>query len=122
MSENLTINIISKGEISVVYPTGYLDAHTAPALEEKVRELLDNENSYKIVFNLKDLDYISSAGLGVFMSFVEEIRGKDGDIKFSNLTDKVYSVLELLGFPMLFDITKTEDQAIEKFSTSVNEQ
>ena len=50
------------------------------------------------------------------MSFIEDLREKGGDIKMSNMTPKVFSVFDLLGFPMLFDIEKEEKYAIEKFS------
>jgi anti-sigma B factor antagonist len=51
-------------EISVLYLKGYLDAHTAPDFEKALQELVD-ENRVRIIVNLVDLSYISSAGLGV---------------------------------------------------------
>ncbi len=53
--------------VQVLELKGYLDAHTAPALEEAFQTLLKNQR-YNIVVNCKDLSYISSAGLGVFMA------------------------------------------------------
>lgn len=94
---------------------GYLDAHTAPDLENKIEELFESGNN-KILMNLSKLDYISSAGLGVFMAFIEEIRSSGGDIKLSNLQSKVFSVFDLLGFPMLFDIEQDEEKALIKFA------
>jgi anti-sigma B factor antagonist len=41
-----------------------------------------------IIVNFKDLDYISSAGLGVFMVFIEEIRSGGGDIKLVEMKPK----------------------------------
>ena len=52
------------------------------------------------------------------MAFIEEVRQNDGDIKLSNMTDKVFSVFDLLGFPMLFDIQKEEADALVKFIKS----
>ncbi len=100
--------------IDCFYLEGYLDAHTAPQLESAFQESIDKEN-YKILVNFKDLDYISSAGLGVFMAFIEDIRNKGGDIKLSSMQEKVFSVFDLLGFPMLFDIETSETDAIDKF-------
>ena len=100
--------------IEFLYLKGYLDAHTAPKLENEISELI-GEGKNKILVNLGDLDYISSAGLGVFMAFIEEIRDSGGDLKLANMKPKVYSVFDLLGFPMLFDIESEERSAIEKF-------
>ena len=65
--------------------------------------------------NFKDLSYISSAGLGVFMAFIEKVRENEGDIKLSTMSDKVFNIFDLLGFPLLYEIFNTEDQAIKKF-------
>jgi anti-sigma B factor antagonist len=61
------------------------------------------------------LSYISSAGLGVFMSFIEEIRAAGGDIKICGLAPKVFQVFDILGFSALFDIVPDRATAIQKY-------
>ncbi|HEY7752113.1 MAG TPA: STAS domain-containing protein [Ignavibacteriaceae bacterium] len=110
-------SIIDRGEISVINLRGYLDAHTAPALENNFTDLI-NKDRFKIVVNFTDLAYISSAGLGVFMAYIEKIRENKGDIKLTNMSDKVFNIFDLLGFPLLYEIYKSEDEAIGKFNES----
>ena len=93
---------------------GYLDAHTAPDLENALNNLIVNGQN-RIIVNFKDLDYISSAGLGVFMAFIENVRESGGDIKLTDMKPKVFTVFDLLGFPMLFDVENEERTAIDKF-------
>lgn len=100
--------------VNVLELKGYLDAHTAPELESTFQKLL-SDKKYKIVVNCKDLTYISSAGLGVFMAYIEDVRKNQGDIKLTNMTPKVYNVFDLLGFPILYEIYKDEKEAITKF-------
>lgn len=100
--------------VSVLELRGYLDAHTAPELETTFQKLL-NDKKFKIVVNCKDLTYISSTGLGVFMAYIEDVRKNQGDIKLSNMTPKVYNVFDLLGFPILYEIFKDEKEAITRF-------
>jgi anti-sigma B factor antagonist len=109
-------NIVAKTieDIDCLYLKGYLDAHTAPDLEDAISQIISNGRK-KILVNFSNLDYISSAGLGVFMAFIEDLREKDGDIKMSDMKPKVFSVFDLLGFPMLFEIFKEEKSAIERF-------
>lgn len=107
-------SINEKGDISIINLKGYLDAHTAPILENNFVSLID-KNRFKIVVDFKDLAYISSAGLGVFMAFIEKIRDSKGDIKLAGMNDKVYNIFDLLGFPLLYEIFHTEDEAINKF-------
>jgi len=105
------------GSIHVLELKGYLDAHTTPILEDSFQRLL-NEKKYKIIVNCKELTYISSAGLGVFMAFIEDVRANNGDIKMSDMNQKVYNIFDLLGFPMLYDIVQTEDEAAQKFTSA----
>jgi anti-sigma B factor antagonist len=100
--------------ISVLELKGYLDAHTAPKLEEAFQGLLKSQR-FNIVVNCKDLSYISSAGLGVFMAYIEDVRKNSGDIKLTNMSPKVFNVFDLLGFPLLYEIFKDEAEAVKKF-------
>jgi len=104
-------------KVSVVHLKGYLDAHTAPDFEKALQDLVDQER-VQIVVNLAELNYISSAGLGVFMGFIEEIRKKKGDIKIAEPSEKVYRVFDLLGFPVLYEIFPSESEAVEKYKKS----
>ena len=103
------------GSISIIDLRGYLDAHTAPELESMFNKLIDDQK-FKVVVNFNQLNYISSAGLGVFMAYVETMRNNKGDIKFTNMKDDVYNIFDLLGFPMLYEFFNDEKEAIEKFN------
>lgn len=104
-------------DVSIIYLKGYLDAHTAPEFEAVLKQLVDEER-VRIVVNMSDLSYISSAGLGVFMGFIEDVRGRGGDIKLAELTEKVFRVFDLLGFPVLYEIFDNESEAIDRYSAS----
>jgi len=49
------------------------------------------------------------------MAYIEEVREQGGDIKIAALQPRVYNVFDLLGFPVLFDITESEDEAVQRF-------
>ncbi len=102
---------------SILALEGYLDAHTAPQFEKAVEEEFE-AGRIQIIVDCSKLSYISSAGLGVFMSFVEEIREVGGDIKICGLTPKVFQVFEILGFPALFDIVDDIPAAMKKYAES----
>jgi anti-sigma B factor antagonist len=46
---------------------------------------------------------------------VEDIRKNMGDIKLTNMSPKVYNVFDLLGFPILYEIYKEEQEAVSRF-------
>jgi anti-sigma B factor antagonist len=101
-------------EVSILNIQGFLDAHTAPDFEHELQNLL-KDSRFKIVVNLDGLQYISSAGLGVFMGVIEDIRSNSGDLKICCAGNKVFKVFDLLGFPSLYEFYASEDQAIDKF-------
>lgn len=113
------VSFRSNEDITLIDIKGFLDAHTAHLFEDSLKNII-SDGKIKIVVNFKNLDYISSAGLGVLMAFIEELRSKKGDIKLSEMNDKVFSVFDLLGFPMLFDIDSDEQISINKFLESNN--
>ena len=96
---------------------GELDAHTSGELEAAFQKCIDDGRP-RIVVHGGDLQYISSAGLGVFMAYIEEVREHGGDIKIAALQPRVYNVFDLLGFPVLFDITDSEADAVGRFDSS----
>jgi anti-sigma B factor antagonist len=112
--KNFKINHREVESYDVLELCGELDAHTASQLEDSLKKLIDQEN-HQIIVNCKQLDYIASAGLGVFMAYIEDVRSLGGDIKLTNMNSKVYNVFDLLGFPSLYDILDDEADAIKKF-------
>jgi anti-sigma B factor antagonist len=102
-------------DIGVLYPTGHLDAHSVEKFENEMMKMLD-ESIVKIVVNCTDLNYISSAGMGIIMGYLDEIREKGGDIKLSNVIDRVYEIFDLVGFTEIYDFVEDELLAIKKFN------
>jgi len=111
---NFSVGFRANGAVQVLALQGELDAHTASELEAAIQKCKDDHH-FQIVINGEHLQYISSAGLGVFMAYIEEVREEGGDIKIAALQPKVFNVFDLLGFPMLFDIVDTEDEAVALF-------
>ena len=108
-------HVAPEREVRVFDLTGELDAHTAAELEAAFQKALA-DGSYNLLINGTGLVYISSAGLGVFMAYLEDVRERGGDIKIAALQPNVFTVFDLLGFPFLLHIPETEDEALERFA------
>lgn len=102
-------------DLTIVRLEGYLDAHTAPQFEETVQSEIE-AGRYRLIIDCEKLTYISSAGLGVFMSFIEEIRERDGDLKICGLVPKVRHTFEILGFQEIFDLLDDVPTAVQRFA------
>ena len=101
--------------VTVLELAGQLDAHTATEFERFLEQTVRVERRLLLVLECRGLDYISSAGLGVLMGLIEEVRTQGGDIKLAALPDKIFHVLDLLGFPLVFQIFPTSTEAEQAF-------
>jgi anti-sigma B factor antagonist len=102
-------------EIAVISAKGFIDTTTAPDLEKKLEEQLAL-NKYKIIVDLKNIDYVSSAGWGVFVSEIREIRENNGDLVLVNMSSDVYDVYELMEFSSILKSFDTVEDAISNFT------
>ncbi|MCK5126464.1 MAG: STAS domain-containing protein [candidate division Zixibacteria bacterium] len=84
-------------EISIIRVDGVVDTITASELENVIENLV-GQKRYKILVDLGGVEYISSAGWGIFVSKIQEVRDNDGDIKLANMIPNVYEIYELLEF------------------------
>jgi anti-sigma B factor antagonist len=97
ISVETTENPQVEGEITVVRVDGVIDTMTAHELEKVANSLLAQKR-FKIIVDLGGVDYISSAGWGIFISNIREIRLNAGDIKLARMIPNVYEIFELLEF------------------------
>ncbi len=74
---------------------GRLDTVTAPELEEQIKGGLDGVDT--LIFDLAQLEYISSAGLRVLLS-AQKIMNKQGKMVVKNVSEEVNEILEVTGF------------------------
>lgn len=113
MSE-LKVEARDLDEITLIYPKGYINAHTVRVFEGEIQRALQQKR-FKIVVSCASLSYIASAGLGAIMGAIEEIRDNGGDLRLAELNDTVRGIFDILGFNHLYRIFPTEMDAILSF-------
>lgn len=97
----LNIKDEKNGGDLIVELEGRLDTTTSTQLEEKINQVIDGVT--KLTFNLKNLEYISSAGLRVLLS-AQKIMNKQGKMIVTNPTEEVQEIFEVTGFSDIFTI------------------
>ncbi len=96
-------------DIYTIYVIGEVDASSSIYLDESISEATSQHK--KIIVNCEQLDYISSAGLGVFMSYINDMEEKEIKLVIYGLSDKVKHVFQILGLDQLLKITNNEGEA-----------
>jgi anti-sigma B factor antagonist len=98
---------------------GIVDSGTAQFLEDKFNDLVSS-NSVRIVADLSDVNYISSAGWGIFVGEIKGIRQRNGDIKLASMHVDVREVFDLLEFNTLLRPYNSTEEALAAFATHQN--
>ena len=91
----MTIEIKRNAEETIIELAGRLDTITAPALDKTISD--DIGSTKHLVLNLKNLEYISSAGLRVLLSAQKKMQ-KVGSMTVTNVCEDVMEVFEMTGF------------------------
>jgi anti-anti-sigma factor len=107
----MEINESRKGTIVVLALKGSLDVVTSPELEKKLIGLID-AGSRDVIFDLSHLDYVSSAGLRVFMLAIKRL-AKEGKVRFCGLNKSVKQVFDIAGMSLRTTICDTLDDALK---------
>ena len=107
---NITRDI--DGDYYQVKVIGEVDASSSIHLDTALGEAVESDKS-KILVDCSELNYISSAGLGVFMSYIQELEVKQKQFVIFGLNDKVKNIFQILGLDQLLTIVDSEKQAKE---------
>ena len=89
---------------------GDLDASSCILLDKAISDAVSKDEK-KIIIDCSHLNYISSAGLGVFMSYLQDFENNKISLVLCNLSEKVKNVFQILGLDELIKIVNTKDEA-----------
>ena len=95
--------------------TGRIDSSTAPQLA-KAFEAIIEENRFRIVFDMSEVEFISSAGLRVLISMQKTCkRWNRGELILASVPERIFDVMDLAGFVPLFRFFDTVVEAVGSF-------
>ena len=93
---------------------GYIDTTTSIELVNHLKELMHKGN-YQFVVDMGGVNYVSSAGWGVFVGEIKDVRDNGGDIKIVHMTPEVRDVFEMLEFNRILKEYDSIPEAINEF-------
>lgn len=105
---------VVKAGVMFINITGSIDAHTYEEIEEYLDDKFSSGAS-RIVFDLGQVRYMSSAGIGVFVGALARARQAGGDLLLMNLCDTVKGTLEVLGLMQMFFVAPDRNTAVAYF-------
>jgi len=111
---NLSLETDITQEVSIVKAKGRIDSETASELDKALSKLLtDGKN--KIVLDMQNVEYMSSAGLRSLVKALKEAQGTGGDFRLAAVSKTIEGVLLTVGMMQMFKRFSTSEEAAAGF-------
>jgi anti-sigma B factor antagonist len=108
---DLSLNTRTQGEHTILEVSGEVDVYTAPALRDRVTDLLD-AGQQLLVIDLGGVEFLDSTGLGVLVGALKRVRSNDGDLYLVCTQPRIRKVFEVTGLTKVFSLFDTVDDAV----------
>lgn len=110
----LSIMTDNTQSVSVMSVRGRVDSETAPELDSALSELLADGRD-KIIINLREVDFLSSAGLRALVKALKGAQGSGGDIRLASVPEPINGILLTVGMTQMFKMFATNEEAAAGF-------
>ncbi|HEY8364290.1 MAG TPA: anti-sigma F factor antagonist [Haloplasmataceae bacterium] len=108
---SLSVHIFIKADTLFIRLSGELDHHTSIHLRDRINSLTDKFEIRNMVFNLKNLQFMDSSGIGVILGRYQHVKQKKGHLIVCELNAMIEKIIQLSGLLKILIVTKDEDQA-----------
>jgi len=109
--KDLTLQLDKIEDIIHIKCTGNIDTYNTTYFQKKM-DLVFKRGYNKIIFDLYNIVYVSSTGIGSFTAFLKTLKAAGGDMCIINAQPKVFDVFQLLGFTTFFGFYQDLDEAV----------
>ncbi len=103
------------GNIVIFSFSGNLILSELESVRQQVKEVIEKENVNEIIFDMSDVDFIDSAGIGFVVSIYKTLKGRNGKFALSGLKTKPKEVFSLTRLDKIIKIYDDLETAIENF-------
>lgn len=108
----MELSFESEGDVQIVGVEGKLDTQTSPEAHEQLTSLIE-KGALKVLVDLSDLTYISSAGLRILLAVSKQLDGMGGNVRVCGLNGVVEEVFRISGFNSIIVVFATRQDALE---------
>ncbi len=109
-----TEQIEQSPDIVMIRIDGPLDTVAAYEFQEHMEHLVET-GVYKFIMNLETLEYISSAGIGVFPGIAQTLHEHEGGLVFIHVSSKIAKLFAMIGLTTIFTIHANKEEALKEF-------
>ncbi|HOP29635.1 MAG TPA: STAS domain-containing protein [Spirochaetota bacterium] len=108
----MEFNFRKNGNAIIIYLKGRLDVHQCAEIEQEISKLMSFELTSHLLFNMKDVDYISSSGLRIIVSTMKILKEDNRSMAICNINNAVKKIFEVVQITDMFNIFDSEEKAV----------
>jgi|AntRauTorcE11898_2_1112593.scaffolds.fasta_scaffold01437_4 anti-sigma B factor antagonist len=101
-----------KADYTIAYVQGRVDTTNYNEFEKKMSEKI-GESDDSVIINCKDMNFISSSGLRVFLMTQKKLMGAKRKLHLCNMQPAIKEIFDISGFSQIFSIYDTEEEALK---------
>lgn len=113
----MEVNRTALGKVEIFRLKGRLDSSSSPALEATVLPAI-KAGAHRIVFDLSQVEYVSSAGLRVVLLAAKQARVTGGGFAIFGMSKPIRHVFDMSGFSRIIALFDTEAEAVSAAGTA----
>jgi len=107
-------SIEMKGQALITELAGEFDLHSAPEFKKSIAAVYERHPGAKhLIFDVRNVTFIDSSGLGVILGRYREIKGKGGRLFFVRATPQIKRILQLSGFDKISEFANSTNEVLE---------
>ena len=110
----MNVNITNENGIFLITINGSIDSKTTAELQSKIMESISNAN--KVILDMINVDFVSSAGLRVLLMVYRQIKSQNGKVVLVGVSEEIQDVMKMTGFINFFEISDTITNAQKLFN------
>lgn len=108
------INVSNRALVTLIEVSGRVDSMTANQMGSALGTQI-SDGRVRLVLDLSDVDYMSSAGLREIVTALKSVKRASGDLRIAQPSDRVREVLAMSGLDTIFRIYETQAEAVESY-------
>jgi anti-sigma B factor antagonist len=118
-SVDFTVDHRLYGDLTIVTVKGEIDVFTSPKLRETLVELVE-AGGLHVVFDLSEVDFLDSTGLGVLIGVYNRLRSRSGSMTLAGANDRVSNVFHVTQLTKIFVLHDSLEEALRASAVTGN--
>lgn len=111
--DKFSVHSDMSGDIAVVTASGRFDSESAPNLDKELSKVVGEKN--RIVLDMKEVEYLSSAGLRAIVKALQAAQAAGGGVKLASASEPVETILRTVGMMEMLKMYPSINAAVASF-------